>query len=308
MKRGDTLALQNKTTDNNFKAYHQTLTHNISSPIILEYKKTQLPTNKQLNIPLWHEALEIKYFLNGGAEINCGSNCFLTETGDLVIINPFEYHSTRIFSEEILPVYHMMNIDLNHPSVRSVFSDNPELFENKDETNIPFFINRIGNQNLDCVKLFLLLTEECQKNGNEFTPYLESLLKAFLYSIIKDGINPDHPDNLKSLNSATSDLVPALQYIDIHFCENISISTLADLCRLSVSRFSHLFKEVTGTSAIQYLNDLRISKAAMYLNTTNLSVSDIALKIGFSDAAYFSRIYKKSLGISPSDYRKKKSE
>ena len=293
-----------------FSGRHQKLPKKTSSPIRLEYEKEQLPTNTLLPIPFWHEEMEVKYFLKGGAVINCGSNCFLTEKSDLVIINPYEYHNTEIFEEGNNPVYHMMNINLSHPAVYTVFKDNKELLEgneNKLPEIIPFFLNRLGNSDSLCVKLFIMLCDEYNKNGNEFTPLAENLLRSFLYSLINYAVNPDHPQNYKSLNSATVDIVPALQYIDSHFNENINLNALSDLCNLSISRFSHLFKDVTGTSAIQYINDLRVSKASMYLNTTSLSISDIALKIGFDDAAYFSRIFKKITGISPSDYRKKQN-
>lgn len=307
-KDGETV--KKKESISKIKGSHQKLPKKTSSPIRLEYEKEQLPTNTLLPIPFWHEEMEIKYFLKGGAVINCGSNCFLTEQGDLVIINPYEYHNTEVFEEGNNPVYHMMNVNLSHPAVFSVFKDNKELFENSEYSlpdSIPFFLNTIKNQNASPVRLFVMLCEEYNKNGNEFTPFIENLLRAFLYSIIETAINPDRPENYRSLSTATADLVPALQYIDMHFQENISLNTLADLCRLSVSRFSHLFKEVTGTSTIQYLNDLRVSKATMYLNTTSLSISDIATKTGFGDAAYFSRIYKKCTGFSPSDHRKKQN-
>ncbi|MBE6731836.1 MAG: helix-turn-helix transcriptional regulator [Ruminococcaceae bacterium] len=293
-----------------FSGRHQKLPKKTSSPIRLEYKKEQLPTNTLLPIPFWHEEMEVKYFLKGGAVINCGSNCFLTEKDDLVIINPYEYHNTEIFEEGNNPVYHMMNINLSHPAVYTVFKDNKELFEGNEAKLpeiIPFFLNRLSNTDSLCVKLFTMLCDEYDRNGNEFTPLAENLLRSFLYSLINYAVNPDHPQNYKSLNSATVDIVPALQYIDSHFNEDINLNTLSDLCNLSVSRFSHLFKEVTGTSAIQYVNDLRVSKASMYLNTTTLSISAIAQKIGFDDAAYFSRIFRKITGISPSDYRKKQN-
>ena len=281
--------------------YHQNLPKKSDTPISFVYEKEQLSENDVLQIPLWHEELEIKFFLKGGAEINCGSDCFLTKENDFVIINPYEYHNTDIFKEGDNPVYHLMMLNLNHPSVYSVFQENMEKFE-KD--TIPFFINHINNTDLPAVKLFLLLAEDYKNNGDEFTPYKENLLRAFLYSLIMDCVNPDHPENYKSLNAATADLVPALQYIDNHYSENISLATLSSLCRFSTSRFSHVFKEVTGTSAIKYINDLRMSKATMLLNTSNLSISEIAVKVGFYDAAYFSRIYKLNCGISPSDYRK----
>lgn len=61
---------------------------------------------------------------------------------------------------------------------------------------VPFFINQIKNTDLPAVKIFLLLAQDYKKNGDEFTPYKENLLRSFLYSLINDCVNPDHPENL----------------------------------------------------------------------------------------------------------------
>ena len=91
--------------------------------------------------------------------------------------------------------------------------------------------------------------------------------------------------------------------MDAHFRENIKIRDLADQCMLSTSRFSHLFKEVTGTGAIAYIQDLRVSKAAVLLRTTDLTIGAIAEQVGFCDSAHFCRTFKRLCGIAPNNYR-----
>ena len=280
---------------------HQQLPQRKDSPIILEAGKQQHPKQRDLHIPTWHKHLEIKYFLEGSAEINCGSNCFLTKKGDFVVINPYEYHTSRITDPDHPPIYHMMNIDLDHPAVRNILSQEPEFpGQYRDVADLPYFRNRVNDPNLHCVRLFLLLAEECVRSGEELDAYKESLLRAFLCSLTREIANQGSARSIASVA-----LMPAMAHIDLHYQENISIQTLADACMLSVSRFSHLFREVTGMTAVQYLNDLRISKAAVLLSTTDYDISEIALRTGFRDSAYFSRIFRRSCGCSPSDYRKK---
>ena len=77
----------------------------------------------------------------------------------------------------------------------------------------------------------------------------------------------------------------------------------AALCNLSESRFSHLFKACTGSSPKQYLLHVRLTKAQELLENTDLPILLVGEAVGFADQNYFSRIFKKSVGKSPMEYR-----
>ncbi len=73
----------------------------------------------------------------------------------------------------------------------------------------------------------------------------------------------------------------------------------------SVPRFSYWFNQITGVSPMTFLNELRIQRACEYLDTTSLSVKEIAEKLGYVDRYYFSRAFKKCTGLAPAHYREK---
>lgn len=87
--------------------------------------------------------------------------------------------------------------------------------------------------------------------------------------------------------------------------EKNDVSYYADLCHLSTSRFHHVFKAHTGVSPIEYINNAKINRAKELLSNTNLSVADIAERIGFSDQNYFCRMFKKKTGITPKQFSMK---
>ncbi len=97
-----------------------------------------------------------------------------------------------------------------------------------------------------------------------------------------------------------------IRYIKGHLNERIMLEDVAQYCCLSKYHFSHLFKKEVGVSIVDFINKLRLEKAKYYLETTDLTVQQIANKVGFQDANYFSRMFKKSNRLSPSEYRSAK--
>ena len=89
-----------------------------------------------------------------------------------------------------------------------------------------------------------------------------------------------------------------------NYRKGLAIAEYAQATSLSESRFSHLFKETTGVSPHRYLLDIRIDRACELLRETDLSVAQICGEIGIGDQNYFSRVFKKMRGCSPSAYRK----
>lgn len=96
----------------------------------------------------------------------------------------------------------------------------------------------------------------------------------------------------------------AENFIRFHYDSNISIKSLADSLNLSVEYFSRLFKVETGLTPGEMIKNYRIEKACSLLANTNLSISEISNCIGIQDQRYFSKLFKKNIGCTPSLYRR----
>ncbi len=94
-----------------------------------------------------------------------------------------------------------------------------------------------------------------------------------------------------------------LKYMESNYPQSISIQSLADSLGLNRSYLHRLFKSATGASPQEYLLDLRMEKACVLLRETDLAVSIISLSVGYEDTLYFSRLFRKKKGMSPSRYR-----
>lgn len=110
-------------------------------------------------------------------------------------------------------------------------------------------------------------------------------------------------------NKNRSILKTAVDFIESHYMEEeISLNTVANVANVSSNHFSALFSQNMGQTFIEYLTSLRMNKAKELLRCTGMRSSEIAGEIGYKDAHYFSYLFKKTQGMTPSDYRKARED
>jgi AraC-like DNA-binding protein len=88
-----------------------------------------------------------------------------------------------------------------------------------------------------------------------------------------------------------------------HIDKNLTLADLAGHVNYSASHYSFRFRHKTGFSPIEYFSHLKIQKACQYLQFTDLRIKEIACKVGLNDAYYFTRLFGKTMGFSPKEYR-----
>lgn len=98
----------------------------------------------------------------------------------------------------------------------------------------------------------------------------------------------------------------ATQYIYANYAENISTQSLAEALHVSVSHLIHSFTARVGVSPLKYLRMVRIETARRLMMLTEMPVGEVAARVGFADPLYFSRAFRQAVGVSPSEYRRKR--
>ena len=110
-----------------------------------------------------------------------------------------------------------------------------------------------------------------------------------------------------NMHSTLSDTRKAIRieadYINKHYTESIDFNEMAVRCNLSRSRFTHVFSDMFGEPPSQYQMRLKLEQAQELLRYSMLTVGEIASQCGFHDALYFSRVFSKTVGVSPSKFR-----
>lgn len=124
----------------------------------------------------------------------------------------------------------------------------------------------------------------------------ENVLLIYLLTIISRNI-----DNHRK----ATDIEKVIMAMNNKLDEPYDINKYAKICSLSSSRFSHKFKQVTGMPPLKYFMNIRLKRAKEFLRFSDLSISEIAERVGYDNPLYFSRIFKKAFSVSPTEYRNK---
>lgn len=133
---------------------------------------------------------------------------------------------------------------------------------------------------------------EGSKNLDEVVDLLERMCAKFTNSVL----------NVSSINHV-SVIKKASRYVHNHLSEPIRLQEVADYVGLSPNYFSSLFKKEMNLAFADYINHTRIKESQYLLHTTNHSILDIAISVGFNNQNYFTTIFKKTTGITPKQYR-----
>lgn len=153
---------------------------------------------------------------------------------------------------------------------------------------------------------------------NEFESDLDRLIRAYcridaqrdmlcdgylraIIALLIDSEQLSHP-----ADNVLQDRVQAvINVINTHINEAIDLDNCAEKCFVSRQRFNHLFKEQTGLAPLRYINQVKIERAKQLLCDSGLTVGECAETLGFTDVNYFGRVFKKHVGLSPANYRKR---
>ncbi len=123
---------------------------------------------------------------------------------------------------------------------------------------------------------------------------------------IQPALEEEKPATTAPRGKTKNELVSLmLDYIDHHFCQNITVGKVAAVCGINDSYASQIFNREVGQSFSSYLSGKRIAKGIELLQTTNMPITTIAVEIGYKDYFYFSKVFKKYTGETPTACRER---
>ena len=112
----------------------------------------------------------------------------------------------------------------------------------------------------------------------------------------------------KRTEKSSSIIETAKEYLKTNYAKDISLDDVSRIVNISPYYFSKLFKEDTGENFIEYLTAIRINKAKELLDSSEYSMKEICAMVGYSDPNYFSRAFKKNVGVTPTEYKESRKK
>jgi AraC-like DNA-binding protein len=124
-----------------------------------------------------------------------------------------------------------------------------------------------------------------------------------LMEMVAELIRNQRLETLKSV-VLNHPLSKALDFIEAHYQEPLTLTAVAKAAGLSVSRFAHVFKPQVGMSMTAYLSMVRVKWAEHYLTNSQLRVSEVAFQVGFGNLSHFNHVFRRATGLTPTEYRR----
>lgn len=247
----------------------------------------------------WHEHLQVFYFISGEGFLVCNKRCFNVFQGDVVIVNSRELHYLESLNDNLkfyiiridFPFLFSDEVDLCQTKYMSPLSENLILFKNliKDDSDI-----------VNCVKT--IISEYFKKEiGYELAVkahiynLVVLLLRNYIYEFTTEKKSTFKISNFNRFNKV-------FEYIDNNYNKKICVTNLSIIAHVSDYYFCRLFKQMTGKTTIEYINEVRLKKSMELLKNRNINITEIAIQCGFNDVNYFSRLFKRKYGVSPTKF------
>ena len=267
-------------------------THVMKNSLLPFIFKRLTVKNSKMGLPNWHENIEIICFTDGEGQIKLETECISVKTGDIAVVNSETLH---VITSENYITYYFLIIDKEFCETNGI-----------DILSLKFrdLINDGG-----IFSAFQALANEVQliKSGDDglcTVPQIRHTVLGILLSLCREHLISERFS--KPQKDSTSQRVKEIMlYLRSHLAEPIRLDEIAEHVCVSKYHMSREFKLISGTTIFDYLGMLRCKEAKRML-TEGHTVSEAASACGFENLSYFTRSFKKYIGVLPSVYAKSK--
>lgn len=251
------------------------------------YAHPKLPTLR----PRGRLDFQIIYVCAGAAHFHLyhAENDTVVTAGNIVVYRPKEFQKYEYYADDKTEVYW---VHFTGGNVKNILRS----YGISDDMRV-FYVGT----SLEYERIFKRMITELQRCQADYEEMLTMLLRHLLILIHRQ-LTKQHVLKNEYLDS---EMDLAAQYFNDNYNTDIRVEDYAASRGMSVSWFIRNFKAYTGSTPLQYLVSIRIANAQALLETTTYTVTEIGRIVGYDNPLYFSRIFHKQNGVSPSEYRKR---
>ena len=239
---------------------------------------------------------EVVLIVSGSSEFFIGSRKWAVTAGDLLIYNAGVVHDEISGPGQELMTYCLAIEGLSMPG----------LPKNALTAEGAPYIYRTEDSFETLAQLCRILFGQLSLGTRASDTFCQELMRAFLLlvlPIVRASSEKEEPEEPVPEVSELGKRVK--RYIDGHYMDSLTLPQIGQAMHVSTWYMAHVFKEMFGYSPMQYLQRRRIGEAQSLLAGTDLSVTEISLRVGYDNSGYFNQQFTRHVGLSPSQYRKR---
>lgn len=246
----------------------------------------------------WHEDPELLFVLEGSLEVRLNEKKYKLSAGDLFFINSNELHFLHSIDQNKKPHLLVLQINSKYMKQKKINVD-----EKKFLLETPYSSSNEYAHIQRLKQLLAFILDLLINKKNNYVLKIESLLLEILI-VLRENFECSN-QNLDQHLLDDNRLLEIMKYMNIHYSRSsLSLQEIANVFSLNLQYLSKYFKQRAGTSLKTKLDTIRMDKSLFVLQTTNKTVTEIALEFGFPDAKSYYRVFKKHMLMTPGQYRK----
>lgn len=260
-----------------------------------------------------HGYIQINYVRKGSGSHLINKNTVPISSGDIFIIPPYIPHKIITDPGDPLEVIEFeFNTKFILPDQQSIeecagyldFAYLEPFMVAEEQVKPRFKLNRQLQMDVEAILNEVL--EESREHKPGYVLIVKALLMKLLILISRAYTREiEGTETEQTFQRYKNMIALSKDYIDAHYAQNLSLKEIAEYVGYSQSHFCFLFKAITGKTAVEYINSVRVQKAIELLKNSKLSILDISLEVGFNTISNFNKTFKLITGFTPRDYRKR---
>lgn len=281
----------------------------INFPFDIKMRKN----NNFPHIKHMHNSLQICYVHKGSCIHHMYDNDCILVKGDIIVVPSHIIHELRTIPNTEIE---LIQLDFMPFIINENMTDSGEnICDLLDFAYMQAFtyskLNKLARLNISSSiqliieSLFLSMKDEFENKKETYKLSIKADLLKLLVILIREF---KEPYNEKIRNQTTlchnQTIKTIIDYLELNYTNDISLEDIALIAHMSPSYISHIFKIVEGTTFIECLNNIRINKAIDLLRSTAKSITLISSSVGFKSICHFNKMFTRTIGSSPSNYRK----
>lgn len=263
--------------------------NHIPAKVLMQHKPGYR-CNKRMH---WHNELELVYMIKGEMEANISGKSSVITDGKMYFVNSREMHKTK--TPEHIKINYYIVLLLSYDYLKQYYSK---------LDNVVFNVNTNADAQKKIINLICEIIPYAENKPSFYQLSISSRLSEIYRILLTDCM--EEKSEISKTNSSSNIVYAkkAIEYIEEHYAEEISLGNISAYVGLTPTYFSNYFKKLTGSSFLHYLNNLRLEKALNNIVYNNMLINDAAVNNGFANVKSLISQCKKTYGCTPGEYKK----